>query len=340
MSGLKASGDEIGALADDSQRLASALDALHAELHDKAQKLLTDEQCLGLDGATSLTAQRKLGRGLDDDELRPPKKRRDNRAVEDALATRVRQHEMVLRSLDARMASLTAQEIPSTEEQVAQLKAMRDARTNDRDIACKRIRLRNQRPASAGDKVNELLVKEYDALSAVIKDLSNRLNHLTVESARLHTTSRAVQNELECLDLPFAHREQFPTGLYNAMCDTHSTVYGIRPEKRLAADGCWYTHEQWERKLAEIPIKRLDGELEPKTKEQFFRKYGSLKEWDIAPPDDTEDAELQEWSAQAWQAAQSCWAPWIPRDDAQRDSPRKVELACYVMEVAPTGRRD
>eukprot|EP01062_Namystynia_karyoxenos_P019797 TRINITY_DN17473_c0_g2_i1.p1 TRINITY_DN17473_c0_g2~~TRINITY_DN17473_c0_g2_i1.p1 ORF type:complete len:791 (+),score=267.22 TRINITY_DN17473_c0_g2_i1:86-2458(+) len=165
--------------------------------------------------------------------------RADNRMVEAALQKKVRQQGTLLAALDERVEGLRG-ERRRLEEQMHFVRAGLEETNKEKDIVCKRLRLRQQRPMrpDAVDKVQEALEEEYDLLAEAVHEYSGKLSHITLEVSRMQETLRLIEAEAtakrtafsldrECMELPFAHRLAFPHALFSSICGARSFVYGV-----------------------------------------------------------------------------------------------------------------
>eukprot|EP01062_Namystynia_karyoxenos_P019796 TRINITY_DN17473_c0_g1_i1.p1 TRINITY_DN17473_c0_g1~~TRINITY_DN17473_c0_g1_i1.p1 ORF type:complete len:762 (+),score=246.29 TRINITY_DN17473_c0_g1_i1:65-2287(+) len=184
----------------------------------------------------SVELRRRIKRSATDLDARA---RRDSRAVEEVLRRKVQQERGQL----AALCDLKERLVRERAELEAQLQVVRkelDVRNKEKDIVCKRLRLRQQLPMRPGerDTVQEALEREFDALAAAVHEFSARMNHIMLENARMRETLEEVETEAtskrtaleldtECLEMAFTHRSDFPHALLSAICGPACGVYAV-----------------------------------------------------------------------------------------------------------------
>ena len=294
-----------GFVRDSSAHLEAMQDAvsdLYSDLEEKVEGLRIDEQCLVLDGSSSVNPQmggtaadqpplelmldckaKEVIQGLDTGVAFVPttrattltliekstgyvtkalslrrewKKavcnldmvgRRLNKKVDEALKARVAVHSKVVASLTARVGSILEERCRLEAQMEVVSKELQD-KNREKDIVCKRLRLRCQIPGrDVDDKVHEALEEEYDFLTLAVQDFTSKLSHITLEISRMHDTKKSLEADLsvkraglnldlQCLALPFSHTLAWPTHLYNGICSGHCAVYGCAPTEPPATE--------------------------------------------------------------------------------------------------------
>ena len=164
--------------------------------------------------------------------------RKLNKKVQDALMFKVKQQQKLLSTLENRVVCI----IEERERLEAQMESVRiglDAKNKEKDIVCKRLRLRKQIPTrETFDKVHDALETEYDVLTKAVQGYTTKLSHIILEISRMHDTYKnledtctmkrtAIAIDKQALDLPFIHDMTWPQHLYNGICSGVSYVYGV-----------------------------------------------------------------------------------------------------------------
>ena len=155
--------------------------------------------------------------------------------VDKALRHAVAQEERHMQGLDARLQALQEEEA----RMVAQVMLLHDGlqeRCKERDIVCKRLRLRQQRPllGEDHDKVCVSLQEEEVALGEAVDHYTQKHSYLTVELARLrdtiaHVTADASEKKkLLMLDRHLLSQPSPQQGHSSAeLCSGASSAYGL-----------------------------------------------------------------------------------------------------------------
>ncbi|KAJ9468704.1 hypothetical protein DIPPA_16379 [Diplonema papillatum] len=163
--------------------------------------------------------------------------RKLNRAVQQAFVHRKRLQEKLIATLGQRVATVQA-ERTRLEQQMDTIQRGLEVKNKEKDIVCKRLRLRRQLPSQMlYDKVHEALEKEYDVLTQAVQDYTDKLSHITLEISRMHDTLKAIEDSLyvkstsltlesKCLDLPWIHESPWPQAIYNSICNGYHAIYG------------------------------------------------------------------------------------------------------------------
>eukprot|EP01061_Rhynchopus_euleeides_P030493 TRINITY_DN50648_c0_g1_i1.p1 TRINITY_DN50648_c0_g1~~TRINITY_DN50648_c0_g1_i1.p1 ORF type:complete len:548 (+),score=196.61 TRINITY_DN50648_c0_g1_i1:244-1644(+) len=279
------------------ESLGKTISDLYDDLEEKVEGLRIDEQCLVLDGSSSINPQmggsaqdqpplelmldgraKEVIQGLGPHPANPPVTRaptqllieRAKHLVTQALSLR-RRWRKVLTSLDTEGRALNKkvdqalrhkailgrkvlsniehkisallEERARLEGQMHSVKSGLEHKNTEKDIVCKRLRLRCQIPGrDVDDKVHEALEKEYDFLTLAVQEHTSKLSQITLEISRMHDTKKTLEEDLsakraalnldeKCLSLPFVHKFPFPTQLYNGVCSGHCAVYGCAPSE-------------------------------------------------------------------------------------------------------------
>ena len=293
--------------------MGAVISDLYDDLEDKVEGLRIDEQCLVLDGSSSVNPSmggsaahqppldlmldqkaKEVIQGLETmaaklPNMRPPTEhlldaasslltkslalrrewkrktscldlqgRRLNEKVEQTLKHKVQMEGKVIAQLMSR-ASAIQSERAHLEAQMDVVREELEHKSKEKDIVCKRLRLRCQIPGrDVDDKVHEALEEEYDFLTQAVQDYASKLSLITLEISRIHDSKKALEESLatkrtaynidrQCLDLPFLHTHQWPAQLYNGICSKHCSVYGCAPTEPPRID----RHTQQHRKLVQ-----------------------------------------------------------------------------------------